>query len=269
MGATDREYRESRKLCVVAGDKLVNDLSKRYRFHTLLSCVDDAGFDAQGVPAQHKYLAYPTCLKIIAHHVEFKGLVGSLELPQLTRSASDLGDPRLMLCLDNITDPGLLGTLLRTAVSFQWQVVFFLPGCCDPWHPTCIRASQGALFEIPFLRGTMDRLQKFCAKKDLELCVSHHDGADIGSASYQPPPKGLALLLREEYASPFAPPRMITKIKVPDPWAVRRKGPPDGVPFEPRSLDVAVAGGILMNHIKNYHYPHLSQSALLRSPKSQ
>ena len=65
----------------------------------------------------------------------------------------------------------------------------------------CLSATVG-LFQfrdVPILlRGTMDRLQKFCAKKDLELCVSHHDGADIGSASYQPPPKGLALLLRED-----------------------------------------------------------------------
>lgn len=101
----------------------------------------------------------------------------------------------------------------------------------------------------------------------MSLCVSHSEGADIGSASYEPPPNGLALLLREEYVAPWSPTRAALKIKVPDPWRHRREPPPDGQPFEPRALDVAVAGGILMHHIKHFHYPEVSRSPFVASPR--
>merc|ERR1712048_1383419 len=100
----------------------------------------------------------------------------------------------------------------------------------------------------------------------LPLCVSHSDGTDIGSAAYEPPPRGLALLLREEYVAPWGPPRNALKITVPDPWRHRREQPRDGVPFDPRALDVAVAGGILMHHLKHFHSPRVSRSPYLASP---
>lgn len=129
-----------------------------------------------------------------------------------------------------------------------------------------MRASLGALFEIPFYRGTLDDLTELCAKKGLQLCVSHPQGVDIGGADYKPPPRGVALLLREEYSAPWSPPREALKLRVPDPWRFREDQTPDGHPFEARSLDVAVAAGILMHHIKHFHYPQASRSAYLASP---
>mmetsp|Transcript_25513 Transcript_25513/g.69617 ORF Transcript_25513/g.69617 Transcript_25513/m.69617 type:complete len:279 (-) Transcript_25513:77-913(-) len=260
--ATQKDFRNSRKRCVVAGTKLVRDLGRRYPFHQLLTSRED---DPQlaGLRCESYHIANARSLRRIAQLTDFDGLVGTLDLPM---PSEDLSDPRLLLCVDYVDDPGLLGTLLRTAVAFQWQAAFFLPHCVDPFHPVCVRASQGALFEIPHCRGTMEDLQKLCKAKRLPLCVSHSDGTDIGSTAYEPPKRGLALLLREEYTSPWGPPRSALKIKVPDPWLHRLEEPPDNMPFDPRSLDVAVAGGILMHHIKHIHYPWVSRSPYVASP---
>jgi len=259
--ATQKDFRSNRKRCVVAGTKLIRDLGQRYPFHELLYSKDHEDL-CRGIRAEAKYLAEPQSLRRIAQLREFDGLVGTLDLPE---SREDMADLRLLLVLDYIEDAGLLGTLLRTAVAFQWQAVYFLPNTVDPFDPLCIRASQGALFEIPHRRGSMAELQKLCKARRLPLCVSHSEGTDIGSAAYQPPQAGMAQLLREEYAAPWGVPRRAVKIRVPDPWLHSAERPEEA--FEPRALDVAVAGGILMHHIKYFNYPQVSQSPFLASPK--
>merc|ERR1719253_1907353 len=109
----------------------------------------------------------------------------------------------------------------------------------------------------------MKDLQKFCRDRGLTLCVSHPQGADIASEAYAPPNHGMALLLREEYAAPWAPPSAAEKIRIPDPWQRCGEPPPDGMAFDPRALDTAVQGGILMHHIKHLHYPMVSRSPYL------
>lgn len=244
--ATQRDFRHNRKRCVVAGTKLIRDLGQRYPFHELLYSRDHEDL-CQGIRAEAKYLAEPRSLRKIAQVREFDGLVGTLDLPE---STEDLADLRLLLCLDYIEDPGLLGTLLRTAVAFQWQAVYFLPNTVE-LSSSGIRLTRCA-YGLPKARR-------------IPLCVSHSEGTDIGSAAYQPPQAGMALLLREEYVAPWGVPRRAVKVRVPDPWLHSSKRPEES--FEPRALDVAVAGGILMHHIKYFHYPQVSQSPFLASPK--
>jgi len=263
--ATKKDFRNSKKRAVVAGTKLVQDLGQRYQFHDLLMPRPDDPA-AEGLRAEARHVADSRSLRRISQLTSFEGLVASLDLP---RPSKDLTDPRLILALDYIEDPGILGTLLRTAVAFQWQAAFFLPHCADPFHPRCVRASQGALFELPHLRGSMEDLQKLCRRKKIPLCVSNPRGIDIGSPDYEPPAKGMALLLREEYAAPWGPPQAATKISVPRPWRTTGRPGVDAEPFDPRSLDVAVAGGVLMHHIKHFHYPALARSPNLVSPSGR
>lgn len=67
--------------------------------------------------------------------------------------------PHRLLVLDGIQDPGNLGTLVRTAVAFQWDGVFLLPGCCDPFNEKALRASQGACFQLPIGTGLWSNLE--------------------------------------------------------------------------------------------------------------
>lgn len=50
------------------------------------------------------------------------------------------------LVLENIQDPGNLGTILRTAEGLGRFQVFLLGDCCDPLSPKVLRASMGAVF---------------------------------------------------------------------------------------------------------------------------
>ncbi len=55
------------------------------------------------------------------------------------------------LALENIRDPGNLGTLIRAAESFGIGAVLLNKGCTDIYNPKVIRGTMGSLFRIPIL----------------------------------------------------------------------------------------------------------------------
>ena len=50
--------------------------------------------------------------------------------------------------LDRVQDPGNMGTLLRTALAFGYKDIFLLPGCCSPFNGKVVAGTQGAIFEL-------------------------------------------------------------------------------------------------------------------------
>jgi hypothetical protein len=69
-------------------------------------------------------------------------------------------DAERMLILDGISDLGELGTIIRSAAGFDWQMVWITHSCGDPFDPVCIRSSQGALFSLPYKMGSLDNALK-------------------------------------------------------------------------------------------------------------
>jgi TrmH family RNA methyltransferase len=57
--------------------------------------------------------------------------------------------PSLMLILDGITNPGNLGTMLRTAAAAGVDSALLSTGCVDSYNPKVVRGSMGALLRLP------------------------------------------------------------------------------------------------------------------------
>ena len=66
------------------------------------------------------------------------------------------GAPAGPLCvyLHGVSDPGNVGTILRSALAFGAASVVLGPGCADPFGPKAVRASMGAIFEMPIARAS-------------------------------------------------------------------------------------------------------------------
>ncbi len=58
--------------------------------------------------------------------------------------------PRLIL-LENLQDPGNLGTILRAGEAAGIAGVLMTRGCVDIYNPKTVRATMGSLFRVPFL----------------------------------------------------------------------------------------------------------------------
>jgi len=50
------------------------------------------------------------------------------------------------ILLDNVQDPGNVGTIIRSAYAFGIESVILTESCSDPYNPKAVRASMGALF---------------------------------------------------------------------------------------------------------------------------
>jgi TrmH family RNA methyltransferase len=55
----------------------------------------------------------------------------------------------LAIALEDIQDPGNLGSMLRTAAAAGATLAVLSKGCHDPWSPKALRGGQGAQFVLP------------------------------------------------------------------------------------------------------------------------
>jgi TrmH family RNA methyltransferase len=99
------------------------------------------------------------------------GLAGEEVAPHLLKQVSQLGSgtraiavypqrwapaPLGPVCvaLWGVNDPGNVGTVLRSALAFGAGSVVLGPGTADPYGPKAVRASMGAIFDVPVVRAT-------------------------------------------------------------------------------------------------------------------
>lgn len=79
-----------------------------------------------------------------------QGVLALVEMPQydpdILRNAGDAA----MICLEDIQDPGNLGTIVRTAEGAGMTAVVMTKGCVDLFNPKVVRSTMGALFRMPF-----------------------------------------------------------------------------------------------------------------------
>ena len=59
-------------------------------------------------------------------------------------------DPRLIVVLHDVRDPGNAGTILRTADAAGADAVYFTGDSVDPYNGKCVRSTAGSLFHIRF-----------------------------------------------------------------------------------------------------------------------
>ena len=80
-----------------------------------------------------------------------------------------LAAPQRVLILEEIQDPGNVGTILRTADAFSLDALILLEGCADVYAPKTVRASMGAVFRQNVLRMSMEDAVSFCRAQNLPL----------------------------------------------------------------------------------------------------
>ncbi len=61
-----------------------------------------------------------------------------------------------VLILDNIQDPGNLGTIIRSAVAFNIKNIILSNGCVDIYNSKVLRATQGMIFKINFIYSDLE-----------------------------------------------------------------------------------------------------------------
>lgn len=76
----------------------------------------------------------------------------SKELVDRALAKKKEGHSPLFLLLEDIQDPGNLGTMIRTAEGAGADGIFMTSGTADIYNPKTIRATMGSLYRVPFIR---------------------------------------------------------------------------------------------------------------------
>ncbi|MDK9865100.1 TrmH family RNA methyltransferase [Staphylococcus sp. IPLA37010] len=158
-----------------------------------------------------------------------KGFFAVIEKPvHETRKAQQV------LLIDCIQDPGNLGTLIRTADAAGLDLIVLEKGTADPYQDKVMRASQGSVFHIPIVSQD---LSEFIDEFEGEVYGTALDNA-VAYNQIQSQEKFALLLGNEgEGVNPELLSKTTQNLTIP-------------IYGKAESLNVAIAGSIVMYHLK-------------------
>lgn len=84
-------------------------------------------------------------------------------------SPAELPGKGRYLLLDGLSDPGNVGTIIRTCDAFSYDGVLVCEGTADPYSPKAVRASMGSLFRTRLIRGGRGGLAELLEKSGVPL----------------------------------------------------------------------------------------------------
>jgi TrmH family RNA methyltransferase len=79
---------------------------------------------------------------------ELKTPTGILSLINVPHLDSSIVDSRFALLLEDIQDPGNLGSIIRSAAAAGCDTIYLSKSCADAWSPKVLRAAMGGHFEL-------------------------------------------------------------------------------------------------------------------------
>ena len=80
-----------------------------------------------------------------------QGIAAAVSIKNLSVKKSELNDINKILILDGISEPGNLGTIIRTAEAAGIELIYLLKGCADIYNPKVVRSTMGSIFRTEFV----------------------------------------------------------------------------------------------------------------------
>lgn len=177
-----KKYRDLNKQFVVEGVKLVKDLLNHPAMIDYLVYTDDN---------QDYDFAFPER----AYHTSPKelGMISSLKTPNKVLAVchqglhlGELDYGKSIIALDEISDPGNLGTILRLADWFGIKQIVCAPGSVDVYNPKVVQATMGAIFRVNVQTMPLKDLIE-SAPPEMSICLGDMEGENLYTAAIAHP----------------------------------------------------------------------------------
>ena len=142
-----KKYREKTNLFLVEGEHLVLEAYKAGCLETLiLKDGFEYNLDVNTISVTENVLKYiseldtPQPMMGVCHKIEISNAKGNI------------------IILDNVQDPGNLGTIIRSAVAFNFDTIVLSNDSVDVYNSKVVRASQGLLFNVNIQIGDLTEI---------------------------------------------------------------------------------------------------------------
>ena len=136
----NKKYRDKKNLFLVEGRHLVEEAKKNGILkEVIMSSTEQFDFDNISIASDE-------VLKYLSDVETPQNIIGVC----LKKENDIIGNK--VVVLDDIQDPGNLGTIIRSAVAFNFDTIILSNNSVDLYNPKVIRASQGMIFKINIKR---------------------------------------------------------------------------------------------------------------------
>lgn len=84
---------------------------------------------------------------------------------------------RLIMILEDIQDPGNLGTIFRTAEGAGASGIIMTKGCADLFNPKVVRSTMGSIYRVPFfVTDDIEQTISLVKNAQIEVFAAHLKG---------------------------------------------------------------------------------------------
>ena len=135
----EKKYRDETNMFIIEGSHLVEE-AKNYG---IVKEIITTNPNIEGTLVSEEVMKKLTNQKSV---VEVCAICEKLNKKEITDK---------ILILDNIQDPGNIGTLIRSAVSFNFNTIV-MESCADIYSSKVLRATQGAIFKLNIINAKID-----------------------------------------------------------------------------------------------------------------
>jgi TrmH family RNA methyltransferase len=175
-----KKFRDETNLFVAEGTKLVLDLLTVFDC-TILAATHRWFDEHKNVKAFELIEVDEDELSKISNQKSPQGVLAVFVKPEKAWKAEDLNH-KLTLALDDVQDPGNLGTILRIADWFGITDVFCSIHSADPFNPKTVQATMGALARVRVHVVDLAEFLRNCAP-ELPIYGTFMNGENIYSKS--------------------------------------------------------------------------------------
>lgn len=229
-----KKYRDINKLYLVEGYNILEE-AKDYVKTILISDKDDSS----------KYKGFNN-VEIILVTEEIIKKLSSTQTPQGVIGVCKYKEPKEIsgnvVMLDGVQDPGNIGTIVRTSIAFGYDTIVLSDDSVDMYNDKVIRATQGAIFKTNVIRANLKEMISTLKKDSYYIIGTSLKNAillnDLDNKLKNNKVKRHVLVLGSEGQGMSEEVSNLTNVNVFIP-----------ISEEMESLNVAVAGGIMMYYL--------------------
>lgn len=166
----DRKYRKKTRTFIVEGMHLVLEAYKKGIIKELIL---------------EKDVVLPIDSPVVYVTNEIINKISDMESPSNVMALCNMMDDtkiegERILMLDEIQDPGNLGTIIRSAVAFNVDTIVLSPNTVDLYNSKVIRATQGMIFHTNIVVSELEPTIKLLKEKEIPVYGTKVDyGMDV------------------------------------------------------------------------------------------
>ena len=117
--------------------------------------------------------------KEITDTVTPQGIMAVVRFPEFDKNEIYNREACRVICLEDVRDPGNVGTIVRTAEAAGFDAVVMSGECADVYQPKVVRSTMGSILRVPCIEcegGFVDELN-LLKQKGFTLYAAHLEGA--------------------------------------------------------------------------------------------